>query len=99
MAWSHRNPLAPLRLPADGGDRDVAHCRVGLGAVPMAFAGLDVHDVADIDLVLFVLGRDHPGARGHDQYLVAGVGMPARRTALAEVDDAAVVVGGIAGLD
>src|ERR1700747_1079179 len=42
--------LAPGGLAADGGDRDVAHCGIGLGAVPVAFAGLDVHDVADIDL-------------------------------------------------
>jgi len=26
----------------------------------MAFAGLDVHDVTDVDLVLFVLRRHHP---------------------------------------
>src|SRR5437899_2496323 len=51
--------LAPLRLTADRRDRDMAHRRVGLGAVPMAFAGLDVHDIADIDLLLLVLGRHH----------------------------------------
>ena len=38
----------PGGLAADGGDRDVAHCRIGLGAVPMAFAGLDVHDVVTV---------------------------------------------------
>ena len=41
---------------------------------------------------LLVLVRDHAGARGHDQDLVAGVGMPAGRAALAEIDHAAVVV-------
>src|SRR5438270_11527375 len=65
----------------------------------MAFAGLDMHDVADIDLALFVLRRHHAGARGHDQYLVAAMGMPARGAALAEVHDAAVVVCAIPGLD
>src|SRR5580700_8097816 len=91
--------LSPLGLAADGGDRDVTHRRVGLGAMPMAFAGLDVHDIADIDLFLFVLGRHHAGTRGHDQDLVAGMGMPTRRAALAEVHHAAVVVSGVAGLD
>ena len=96
---SIRARLAPLGLAADRGDRDVAHRRIGLGAVPMALAGLDVHDIADVDLLLLVLGRDHAGARGHDQDLVAGMGMPTRRAALAEVHHAAVVVPGVAGLD
>src|SRR5215207_10421199 len=91
--------LAPLGLAADRRDRDVAHRRVGLGAVPVALAGLDVHDVADIDLVLLVLVGHHARARRHDQDLVAGVGVPAGRAALAEIHDAAVVVLGLARLD
>src|SRR5271167_2376354 len=84
--------LAPLGLTADSRDRDMAHRRVGLGAVPVAFAGLDVHDIADIDLLrLPALGRHHAGARGHDQNLIAGVGMPSRGAALAEVHHAAVI--------
>src|SRR5260370_848313 len=79
-------------LTAARGNRDMAHRRIGLGAVPMALAGLDVHDVADIDLALVVLGGDHAGARGHDQDLVAGMGVPTRRATLAEVHHAAVIV-------
>src|SRR5229473_7023149 len=59
--------LSKAGLTANRRDRDMAHRRVGLGAMPMALPGLDVHDVADIDLVLFMLGGDHAGARGHDQ--------------------------------
>src|SRR6266852_7151152 len=91
--------LSPAGLTADGRDRDVSHRRVGLGAMPMAFAGLDVHDVTDVDLMLFVLRRHHAGARGHHQDLVTGVRMPSRGAALAEVHDAAVVVRGVPGLD
>src|SRR5229473_3898124 len=65
----------------------------------MALAGLDVHDIADIDLALVMLGCDHSRARGHDQDLVAGMGMPAGGAALAEVHHAAVVVRGIPRLD
>ena len=32
------------------------HGRVGLGAVPVALAGLDVRDIADVDLFLSVPG-------------------------------------------
>src|SRR5271165_4920611 len=67
--------------------------------MPMAFTGLDMHDVADIDFTLLVLRCHHAGARRHDQDLVAGMGMPTRRAALAEVHDAAVVVRGVPGLD
>src|SRR2546426_11381885 len=77
----------------------MAHRRVGLGAMPVAFASLDVHDIADIDLELFVLGGDHAGARGHDQDLVAGMGMPSRGAALAEIHHAAIIVRRVAGLD
>src|SRR5207253_5429454 len=72
---------------------------VGLGAVPMALAGLDVNDVADLDLPLLVLVGDLAGARGHDEDLVAGMRVPAGRAALAKIDDAAVVIRGFAGLD
>jgi hypothetical protein len=53
-------------LTADKSDRDMPHRRIGLGAMPMAFASLDVHDVTDIDLVLFALRGDHAGARSYN---------------------------------
>src|SRR5438477_10312694 len=65
----------------------------------MALAGLDVHDVTNLDLALLVLVGDLAGARGHDEDLVAGMRVPAGRAALAEIDDAAVVIRGLAGLD
>src|SRR5205085_5679930 len=40
--------LPPGGLTADCRDRDVPHRRIRLGAMPVALAGLDVHDVADI---------------------------------------------------
>ena len=43
--------LSPAGLTADGRDRDVPHRRIGLGAMPMAFTGLDVHDVARMTLL------------------------------------------------
>src|SRR6516164_6071845 len=75
------------------------HRRVGLGAMPMALAGLDMHDIAHIDLSLLMLRGHHAGARGYDQYLVAVMRVPSRRAALAEVHNTAVVVRGLAGLD
>src|SRR6266436_6790225 len=91
--------LPPGGLAADGGDRDMPHRRVCLGAMPMALTSLDVHDITDIDLTLLALVCHHAGARGHDQHLVAVMGMPARRAPLAEVHHTAVVVRGVAGLD
>src|SRR6266478_412392 len=91
--------LPPGGLAADGGDRDMPHRRVGLGAVPMALTGLDVHDITDIDLTLLALVCHHAGARGHDQHLVAVMGMPSRGAALAEVHHAAVIVGRVSRLN
>src|ERR1019366_6304617 len=91
--------LPPGSLTANRRDRDVAHRRIGFGTMPMAFTGLDVHDIAHVDLTLFPLVRHHAGARGHDQYLVAGMGMPARGAALAEIHHTAVVVFRIAWVD
>src|SRR5580704_14464929 len=66
----------------------------------MALAGLDVHDIADIDLLRRpALGRHHAGTGGHDQDLVAGMGVPSGGAALAEFHHAAIVVRRIAGLD
>ena len=86
-------------LTADGCDRDVAHRRVGLGAMPMAFAGLDVHDIADVDLTLLMLRRHHAGTRGHDQHLVAVMRMPPRGATLAEVHHATVIIRGVPRLN
>jgi hypothetical protein len=66
MASCGRTRLSPGGLTANEGNRDMSHRRIGLGAVPMAFAGLDLHDVTDVDLALFMLGCHHAGARGHD---------------------------------
>jgi hypothetical protein len=57
-------------LAANRCDRDMPHRGICLGAMPMALAGLDMHDIADIDLALLVLVRHHAGARGHDQHLL-----------------------------
>ena len=86
--------LPPGGLTADGCNRDMPHRRVGLGAMPMTLAGLDMHDIAHIDLSLLMLHGHHAGARGYDQYLVAVMLVPSRGAALAEVHDAAVVVRG-----
>src|SRR6266404_4039620 len=91
--------LPPGGLAADGGDRDMPHRRVGLGAMPMALTGLDVHDITHIDLTLLPLVCHHAGARGHDQHLVAVMGVPSRGATLAEVHDAAVVVRRVPWLD
>lgn len=65
----------------------------------MPFASLDVHDVARIDLALFLLVGDHAETRGHDQNLVAVMRMPSGCAALAEVHDTAIEVLGFAWLD
>jgi hypothetical protein len=46
-------------LAANGCDRDVPHRRIGLGAMPMAFTGLDMHDITPINFTLFMLGCHH----------------------------------------
>ena len=86
-------------LAADGCDCDVPHRRIGLGAMPMAFTGLDMHDIADVDFTLLVLVRHHAGARGHDQHLVAVMRMPTGGATLAEVHHAAVIIRGVPRLD
>src|SRR6266851_5556590 len=91
--------LSPGGLTADGRDRDMPHRRVSLGAMPMTFTGLDMRDIADIDLMLFMLRCHHAGARGHDQDLVAGMRMPSRGATLAEVHHAAVIVRGVPRLN
>jgi hypothetical protein len=73
--------LSPGRLAA--GEVDPCHRRMGHGAVTMAFVGLNVRDVTDIDLVLFLLVRNHAGARGGDQNLVAVMRMRSCRASLA----------------
>src|SRR5207244_10090554 len=91
--------LSPGGLAADGGNRVMPHRRVGLGAMPMALAGLDVYDITDIDLTLLALVCHHAGARGHDQHLVAVMGVPSCGAALAEVHHAAIVVRRVPWLD
>src|SRR5262245_13283692 len=91
--------LSPLGLTANERDRNVPHGRISLGAMPMAFASLDVRHVADVDFALLMLRRHDAGTRSHDQDLIAIVNMPSRVAALAEVHHGAVVVLGVAGLD
>ena len=90
--WLSASMLTPLGLTADGGNRDMSHCCIGLGAMPMALTGLDVHHIAHVDLALFMLRRHHAGARSHDQDLVAGMRVPSGGAALAEIHHAAVVI-------
>src|SRR5439155_7745502 len=66
-----------------------------LGAMPVPLACLDVHDIADGYLTLFLLGRDHALAGRDHQDLVAVVRMPAGGGACAEVHDATAIVIGI----
>src|SRR5215470_2606826 len=91
--------LSPLGLTANECDRHMPHRRIGLGAMPMALAGLDVCHIADVELALLMLRRHDAGARSHDQDLIAIVDMPTRVATLAEVHHGAVVVLGVAGLD
>src|SRR5215467_591061 len=91
--------LSPLGLTANECDRNMPHRRIGLGAMPMALASLDVCHIADVDLALLMLRRHDAGARSHDQDLIAIVDMPSRVAALAEVHHGAVVVLGVARLD
>src|SRR5438046_9331314 len=67
--------------------------------MPMALTGLDVHDITHIDLTLLALVCHHAGARGHDQHLVAVMGVPSRGATLAEVHHAAVIIRGVPGLN
>jgi hypothetical protein len=62
-------------------------------------AMIDCTTSAHVDLRLFVLRRDHAGACGHEQHLIAVMGVPARGAALAEVDHAAIIVCRFTGLD
>jgi hypothetical protein len=57
-----------------------------------------MHDIADVDLALFMLVCDHAGARGHDQHLVAVMRMPSRGATLAEIHHAAVIIRRVPGV-
>jgi len=72
---------------------------IGLGAMPMSFTGLDMHDITHINLTLFMLRCHHAGAGGNDQHLVAVMRMPSRGATLAEVHHTAVIVCGVPRLD
>ena len=54
--------LSPGGLAANSRNGDVPHRRIGLGAMPVAFTGLDMHDITHIDLTLLMLRRHHAGA-------------------------------------
>src|ERR1700681_858191 len=74
--------LSPLGLTANECDRNVPHGRIGLGAMPMSLASLDVRHIANVDLALLMLRRHDAGAGSHDQDLIAIVDMPSRVAAL-----------------
>jgi hypothetical protein len=44
------------------------HRRIGLGAMPMSFTGVDMRDITHVDLALFVLRRNHARAGRYDQH-------------------------------
>jgi hypothetical protein len=98
-ATLQRARLSVRGLTANQCDSDMPHRRIGLGAMPMAFTCLDVYDITHIDVTLFMLRCHHAGARRHNQHLVAGMRVPSRSAALAEVHHAAVIVRGVAGLN
>ena len=62
MKATLQSQLPPGRLAAHQGNRDMAHCRIGLGAVPMPLTRLDLYDVSRIDFALLTLGCHHAGA-------------------------------------
>src|SRR5271169_5211711 len=99
IASPGRAGLSVCGLAANGCDRDMPHRRIGLGAMPMTFTGLDMHDIADVDLALFMLVCHHAGPGGHDQHLVAVMRMPSCGATLAEVHHAAVIIRGVPGLN
>src|SRR5215471_9484615 len=94
-----KRPRLVNGLTSDGRDRDMRHRRIRLRAVPVPFAGFDMHDVADGYLALFPLRRDHASAGCHHQDLIAVVGMPSRRRTFAEVHHIAAKVLGLSVAD
>ncbi|HJY48425.1 MAG TPA: hypothetical protein VJ349_07285 [Stellaceae bacterium] len=80
-------------------DGDVPHRRIGLRAMPMAFTCLDVHDVTDIDFAPFMLGGTMPAPEVTiNTWSQLWVCHP-RGAALAEVHNAAVIVGRVPRLN
>src|SRR5262252_4689926 len=73
------------------------HRGIRLGPVPMPLARLDLHHVPHLDRSLLVFGRDIASARGHDQELVAIMGMPSGIAPLTKMHHTAVVMGGVPG--
>jgi hypothetical protein len=62
VSHSTISKLTVCGLTANECDRDMPHRRIGLGAMPMAFTGLDMHDITHVDLTLFMLRCHHAGA-------------------------------------
>src|SRR5215510_12353428 len=91
--------LSVSRLTANGRNRDMRHRRIRLRAVPVPFAGFDMHDVADGYLALFPLRRDHASAGRHHQDLITVVGMPSGSRTFAEVHHIAAKVLGLSVTD
>jgi len=56
-------------LAANERDRNVPHGRIGLGAMPMALASLDVRRIADVDLALLMLRRHESRRRCTELWL------------------------------
>src|SRR5262249_8136668 len=91
--------LSVSRLTANGRNRDMRHRRIRLRAVPVPFAGFDMHDVADGYLALFTLRRDHASAARHHQDLIAVVSVPSGGGTFAEVHHVAAKVLGLSVAD
>src|SRR4029078_3806575 len=88
-----------LGLAALASDGDVSHGGGVRGAVPVVLAGRDDDDVTRVDDLLLVVGRDHAGALGDDEDLVASVLVKLVARAGAEAHDAQVEVGTVVWLE
>lgn len=85
-----------FRLAAGHGHSNVRHRGIGLCAMPVPLAGLDVHHIADTDLTLFFIGRHGTTAGCDHQDLITIVSVPAGGRSLVKVDHVAAVIVGVA---
>ncbi len=82
-------------LAAGDCNRDMRHPGIRRRAMPVPLSGLDVHDIANGYLALFLAGRDHAPAGCYHQDLVAAMGMPPCGGAFEEVHQVTAEVIGI----
>src|SRR5438552_1761582 len=74
------------------GDGDVRHRRIFLCAMPVPLSRLNVDNVADGYLAFFLFRCDDTPAGSYHQNLIAGMRVPSRRSAFAEIDDIAAEI-------